>query len=187
MEQFQSYGVDPGVLTNYTQDLYFWMERLSNNPFSIKRLDPATDVLPFDVEPSIIFQLTGTVLEDLLTSGRLFMVDHSYQARYPTTARRFTAACRVYFFIHPDSQDFLPMAIKTNVGCNLIYTPLDDRNDWLIVKMMFNMNDFFHAQILHLANSHAVADIVHQAALRTIGSLHPVRAFLGQRTSSILS
>ena len=144
-------------------------------------------MLPFDVDPSIVFQLTGTVLEDLLTSGRLFMVDHSYQARYPTTAGRFTAACRAYFFIHPDSQDFLPMAIKTNVGSNLTYTPLDGWNDWLIAKVMFNMNDFFHAQILHLANSHVVAEIVHQAALRTMSSLHPVHAFLDHSTSSISS
>ena len=43
---------------------------------------------------------------------------------------------------------------------------------------MFNVNDLFHGQILHLANSHAVAEIVHEAALRTLSASHPIRGYL---------
>lgn len=160
------------------------MERLSLNPFSTKRLDPTEDALPFDVDQSIALKLTGLSLDELHNSGRLFMADHSYQARYPTIEGRFTAACTAYFYIDPQNGDFLPLAIKTNVGSNLTYTPLDEPNDWLLAKIMFNLNDFFHAQILHLVNSHAVAEIVHQAALHTMSSVHPVRAFMDYGMSS---
>jgi len=66
----------------------------------------------------------------------------------------------------------------THVGSDLIFTPLDDDNDWLIAKMAFEMNDLFHGQIFHLSNTHDVAEPVHQAALRTLSKRHPVRGYL---------
>ena len=154
------------------------MERLSNNPFPIKRLHPQRDALRFNVDDEIAQKLATMSLEELHNSGRLFVVDHSYQAKYDKIEGRFTAACTAYFFIHPISGNLLPLAIKTNVGSNLVYTPLDSDQDWLLAKIMFNVNDLFHGQILHLANSHAVAEIVHEAALRTMSASHPVRGYL---------
>lgn len=170
-------GVSPGILTNYTQDLLFAMERLSSNPFPIRRIHP-TEILPFDVDDQIVQKVTSGSLKDLHATGRLFIVDHSYQASYSVVKGRFNAACTAYFFIHPKSGDLLPLAIKTNVGSDLIYTPLDEEQDWLLANLMFNVNDQFHAQILHLGNSHAVAEIVHQAALRTMSARHPIRGYL---------
>ena len=171
-------GVDPGILTNYTQDLLFSMERLSSNPFPIRRLHPENDTLPFEIEDEIAQKLTTMSLASLHAAGRLFVVDHSYQANYAGIEGGFTAACTAYLFIDPVSGDLLPLAIKTNTRSDLIYTPLDADQDWLLAKIMFNVNDLFHGQILHLANSHAVAEIVHEAALRTMSAKHPVRAYL---------
>lgn len=154
------------------------MERLSVNPYSVRRLHPKTDVLPFDVDSIGARTLAGVDIQTLHRAGRLFYVDHSYQAEYPTVVDKYTAACSAYFYLHPVSNEFLPLAIKTNVGSDLIYTPMDDEKDWLLVKMMFNMNDLFHGQILHLANSHAISEAVHQAALRTLSSEHPVLGVL---------
>ncbi|KAB8252123.1 lipoxygenase [Aspergillus flavus] len=100
------------------------------------------------------------------------------KAAYPKTPGRWTAACTAYFFIHPRSGDFLPLAIKTNMGSDLTYTALDDANDWLCAKMAFNMNDLFHSQLYHLAHTHDVAEPVHQTALRTMSARHPVRGYL---------
>ena len=155
------------------------MERLSVNPYVVERIHPQTKGLPFAIEDSVVSRIAaGMTLEALHAAGRLFLADHSYQARYPKTQGKYSAACSAYFYIHPQTGDFLPLAIKTNVGSDLIYTPLDDENDWLLAKMMFNMNDLFHGQIFHLANSHAVSEAVHQAALRTLSEMHPIRAFL---------
>lgn len=170
--------VAPGAFTNYTQDLFFSMERLSIGPFSTRRLHPSKDALPFTVDAATVQKITGKSLEQLHESGRLFFADHSYQAKYALQPGRFAAACNAYFYIDPKSDDFLPLAIRTNVGSDLIYTPLDTKDDWLFAKMMFNNNDYFFGQIYHLANSHAVAEIVYLAALRTLSTRHPVRAFL---------
>lgn len=158
------------------------MERLSVNPYGVRRLHPTGDILPFEVELATAAKLTGTDVQTLHQAGRLFFVDHSYQAAYPTSAGKHTAACSAYFFIHPNSGEFLPLAIKTNVGSNLVYTPLDIKEDWLLAKAMFNMNDLFHGQIFHLANSHAVNEVIHQAALRTLSNAHPVLGLLNRRT-----
>lgn len=153
------------------------MERLSVNPFSTFRLHP-NDTLPFTLDNVTVSKIAGASLENLHKSGRLFLASHSYQARYKLQPGRFAAACDAYFFLQPKTNDFLPLAIKTNVGSNITYTPLDDENDWLFAKLMFNSNDFMHSQVFHLANSHAVAEIVYLAALRTLTARHPVRAFL---------
>ncbi|KAF7165183.1 hypothetical protein CNMCM5623_009449 [Aspergillus felis] len=172
-------GVAPGMLTNWTQDLLFSMERLSINPYVVRRLHPRKDRLPFLVEDRVVQHLAaGNTLEALHRDGRLFFANHSYQAPYPKTPERWTAACTAYFFIHPRSGDFLPLAIKTNMGSDLTYTPMDETNDWLFAKMAFDMNDLFHSQLYHLANTHDVAEPVHQAALRTMSARHPVRGYL---------
>lgn len=172
-------GLASGAQTNYTQDLFFSMERLSVNPYVVKRLHPAMQKLPFTVDDAVVLRLAaGLTLEQLHNAGRLFLADHSYQGKYPKMQGRHSAACSAYFYIHPLTGEFLPLAIKTNVGSDLVYTPFDTENDWLLAKMMFNMNDLFHGQIFHLANSHAVAEVVHQAALRTLSEKHPVRAYL---------
>jgi hypothetical protein len=78
------------------------MERLSLNPYTIKRLKPF-DKAPFTVADSVISKLTSLPLtfEVLILSGDLFIADHSYQAKYPTIAGRYGAACTALFFIHP--------------------------------------------------------------------------------------
>lgn len=172
-------GVASGMLTNWTQDLLFSMERLSINPYVVRRLHPRKDRLPFAVDDRVVQHLAaGSTLEALHRDGRLFFANHSYQAPYPKTPGRWTAACTAYFFIHPRSGAFLPLAIKTNMGSDLTYTPMDETNDWLFAKMAFEMNDLFHSQLYHLANTHDVAEPVHQAALRTMSARHPVRGYL---------
>ncbi|KAI9166385.1 Manganese lipoxygenase [Paramyrothecium foliicola] len=171
-------GIADGILGNFTSDLLFAMERLSVNPYILKRLHPTDDEVPFDVDAQVTEKLTGTTVAALHKKGRLFVADHSYQKEYVAQPGRFAAACSALFYLDKRSDQLLPIAIKTNVGSDLTYTPIDEPNDWLLAKIMFNVNDLFHSQIYHLANSHAVAEIVHLAALRTLSARHPVFALL---------
>jgi hypothetical protein len=172
-------GLDPGMLSNYTQDLLFSMDRLSVNPFSIKRLHPIDDRLPFIVDDALVSNITGATLERLHERGFLFHADHRAQANLPRTAR-YAAACDAYFYIDPISLDFLPLAIRPNAGSDLIYTPLDTANDWLLAKIMFNTNDFWYTNWYHFAGTHEVVEIVYEAAIRTLSDDHPVLAILGR-------
>ncbi|KAI1412776.1 Lipoxygenase [Hypoxylon sp. FL1857] len=170
----------PGIMTNYTQDLLFSMERLSQNPYPLQLVKPS-EALPFNLPDGLTENITGVSLETLHESGDLFVVDHSYQTEYEKTTvdpKRYGAAATAYFYIHPKSKDFLPLAIKTNAGSNLIYTPLDTPTDWLLAKMIFNVNDMFHSQMFHLVATHDVSEAVHQAALHTLSENHPVMIIL---------
>lgn len=153
------------------------MERLSVNPYSTKRLNPASDVLQFEVEDAVATDITGTTVGELFKSGSLFYADHRFQASLESTGR-YAAACDAYFYIHPTSGDFLPLAIRTNVGSDLIYTPANSSNYWLLAKIAFNLNDFWFSQFYHLAGTHMVAEIVYEAAYRTLSDEHPVMALL---------
>lgn len=156
------------------------MERLTSNPYVVERL-PISQQLPFVVNDSLVIKISGLSLSNLHTQGRLFYADHSYQSnstRYPVGSGKYTSACQAYFYISPSTGDFLPLAIKPEPGSNIVYTPLDSANDWLLAKILFNTNDLFHGQVYHLAASHDVAEIVYEAALRTMSIKHPVRGFL---------
>ncbi|CAN8104692.1 unnamed protein product [Discula destructiva] len=174
-----------GVLTNYSQDLFFSMERLANNPFSVKRLTPGTS-LPFDVDDATAQNITGSTLAKLLQSGRLFYADHTEQANLARTTDKFGGACSAFFYI-AESGDFLPLAVRTNTGANLIYTPADSPEDWLLAKILFNINDFFYSQVYHLAATHEVIQITWMAAIRTLSNEHPIYGLLNRLTYEVFA
>lgn len=178
-------GPAPGVLTNYSQDLFFSMERLANAAFSVQRLTPCTS-LPFIVDDATVESITGSTLTDLLAAGKLFYADHSDQAALATTNDKYGAACSAYFYI-ATSGDFLPLAIRTNTGADLIYTPADDAEDWLLAKIMFNINDFFFNQVYHLAATHEVVQITWMAAIRTLSTDHPIYGLLDRLTYEVFA
>lgn len=175
-------GQAPGILTNYTQDLLFSMERLSFSPYAVRRLMPGKDTPAFSVSDVVVLNITGQTLNQLFQSGRLFYADHRNQSTLPHNPGHYAAACDAYFYISPLSGDFLPLAIRTNFGSDLIYTPADDANDWLLAKIIFNVNDFFMNQLDHFARNHFTTEIMYEAAVRTMSDEHPVLAIL-QRLS----
>lgn len=166
-------GPAVGALSNGSTDLQFSMERLSASPYSVRRLHPIIDDLPFPLDVDLAVKIAGLDLETLHKEGRLFFSDHAAQLLFPKT-ERYSAACSAYFFIHPESNDFLPLAIRTNTEHDLVYTPLDTPNDWLLAKIMMNSNEAVFNEVYHVAATHAVQEIVYLAALRTLHDNHPV-------------
>ena len=161
------------------------MERLTNSVFSVRRL-PKASRLPFQVDVAIATNITGFSLQELLRNGRLFYADHRAQASFPKTSHKYGAACDAYFYIAKSGQ-FLPLAIRTNVGSDLVYTPADDVDDWTLAKILFNINDFFFAQTWHLAATHETVQIAWMAAIRSLSVDHPVYALLDRLTFQLFS
>ncbi|RMY31408.1 hypothetical protein D0865_15008 [Hortaea werneckii] len=172
-------GSFDGVLTNYTDDRFFSMERLANSPYAVRRLEPGVDSLAFKLDESLATNHTTLTLQELFDAGRLFYADYRDQKDLQPTAR-YSAACDAYFYIHPDSGDFLPLAIRTNSGGNLIYTPADNLEDWTLAKIMYNVCDVWFAQWDHLARTHETSHIAYMAAIRTLSEEHPVMAILNR-------
>lgn len=152
------------------------MARLSTSPYSVSRV-LTNDSLLFAVDNAAA--ITGLSLDELKSQGRLFVVDYSDQIDLPKQDGKYGAACQAYFYIHPESEEFLPLAIKPNAaGSDLVYTPQDTENDWLLAKMMFNLNDVWFLEWYHLAGTHALSEIVYLAAIRTLSEDHPLMAIL---------
>ncbi|KAJ7599408.1 lipoxygenase [Mycena floridula] len=133
-------GVAQGVLSNGTSDLLFAMDRLSIQPYSVRRLGPS-ETLSFTIDSDIAKNLANMTQEDLHAEGRLFYVDYRFLAKQTLVRGRYAGACDAFFFIHPVSGEFLPLAIRPNNGSPLVYTPLDSANDWQLAKLLFNQND----------------------------------------------
>ncbi len=163
------------------------MQRLSSSPYQILRLHPGSDTLPFTIADATAKSLSGKTLKQLFQDGRIFYADYRDQQDLIPNAGRYTANSDAYFYIHPKSGDFLPLAIRTNVGANLTYTPLDGPGEWLLAKMMVNVNDFWFAQWNHLAATHEVAHIVWMAAIRSLSQEHPVYAVLSRVMHQVFS
>lgn len=73
-EESNPRGTAPGIMSNYTQDLLFSMERLSQNPFSLVHLG-TDEELPFPVDDDVAKDISGVTLEELKTGGNLYFVD----------------------------------------------------------------------------------------------------------------
>lgn len=168
-----------GYLENAESDILFAMSRLSVQPYSLRRLG-VDDLVHFTVPDAIAIKLTTQTQHCLQEAGRLFHVDYSHFAARPTQPGRYAAACEAYFYQHPDTDEFLPLAIRPNTpgAPDLVYTPLDQPADWLFAKIMFNSNDLWHAQLHHLAATHLVIEITYMAAVRSLHRQHPVYAML---------
>jgi len=167
-----------GILANGSSDLTFSMERLSTQPYKIRRLKTG-EQLSFTVDDAIVTKLAGMPLKKLRNQGRLFYIDYRDQAPLVLQSGRYAALCEAYFFISTNDQ-FLPLAIKPNAGSSLVYTPLDSSDDWSLAKMMFNLNDLWWGQWSHLISVHAVIDLVSLASLRTMSTEHPVFGLIGR-------
>ncbi|KAF4956916.1 hypothetical protein FGADI_3519 [Fusarium gaditjirri] len=166
-------GLAEGVLRNAKSDLLFSMERLSVHPESLRRVKPH-ERIALHVEDKIARKITTKTQSSLQREGRLFIVDHSSLANLTLTKGRYSGACEALFFIHPVSQEFLPLAIRPNNGSPLVYTPLDEDNDWILAKILLNMNDVWHSQWYHLAASHLSSDLIYMSATRSFSDMHPV-------------
>ncbi|KAB5578184.1 lipoxygenase [Coniochaeta sp. 2T2.1] len=180
-------GLLPGMLSNSTSDLSFSMERLSLNPAQIRRLHQFKDSLPFLVDDTITKNITGLTLTGLHQAGRLFYLDNRSQAKLETQRGRFAPACDAYFYMDPRSDDFLPLAVRPNIGSDLIYTPLDSDNDWLLAKMMLNLNELAVAAQYHYAAAHEVISGLQQAAIRSMSDQHPVLPVVNRVSRGVLS
>nr|QCS26860.1 putative manganese lipoxygenase [Didymosphaeria variabile] len=169
-----------GSLTNYTLDSFFGGERLVR-PYSLYKATDK-DAKLIDISDEEAKKIAGSTVAELLSANRLFAVDHTYQADQSTYVPsqfndKYGPPASALFYLD-DKNDLLPLGIRTNVGANLTYTPLDEGNDWLLAKIMFNVADQFHNQIYHLTATHNVGEALHEAAMRTLSDKHPVMAVL---------
>ncbi|KAJ4300838.1 hypothetical protein N0V90_002926 [Kalmusia sp. IMI 367209] len=170
-----------GSLTNYTLDSFFGGERLVR-PYSLYKATEKDTTL-IDISDEEAKKISGKTVAELLKSEKLFAVDHSYLADQETYVPsqfndKYGAPVSALFYIG-DSGNLLPLGIRTNVGANLTYTPLEEnKNDWLLAKIMFNVADQFFNQIYHLTATHNVGEALHEAAMRTLSDKHPIMAVL---------
>lgn len=168
--------VDWGSYANYTNDLFFSMQRLTVDPLAVRRLKPHQRRLPFHVDDAVARKVSGMTAEQLLTQGRLFYVDYRALSKLPRQEGRFSAACEAYFYISARDGKWLPLAIKTNEGADLVYTPADAPVDWLFAKILFGQNDVWDTPWRHFASTHLVVELPYMAAQRCMGDGHPVLA-----------
>ncbi|KAI0448639.1 lipoxygenase [Xylaria acuta] len=173
-------GPFPGMLTNFTDDRLFSMMRLSASPYRLKRVKPS-DSLLFPVDNAAA--ITGLSLQQLKAQGRLFLEDFSEMKELDPTDK-FGAGCQGYFYIHPKSGDFLPLAIRPLVkgreDSALVYTPKDQPTDWMLAKLIMNQNDGWHATWAHITQSHSAAEAPYLAAIRTLSDNHPVMVIINR-------
>lgn len=76
-------GEAPGIMTNYTQDLLFSMERLSQNPYPLHFVKSG-EALPFTLADDLAIKIAGVTLKQLQSAGKLYVVDRkcTHSSRY---------------------------------------------------------------------------------------------------------
>ena len=117
-----------------------------------------------------MFLITDTLRTDSYQADQEVYVPSQFGDKYG-------APVSALFYVNDDGE-LLPLGIRTNTGENFTYTKLDEPNDWLLAKIMFNVADQFFLQIYHLTATHNVGEALHEAAMRTMSDNHPIMAVL---------
>ena len=111
-------GVSLGLLTKLHTGLAILHGETIRRPIRVRQLNPTKDALPFTVNTVRVKKITGTDLQTLFKTGSLFHVDNSSQAKLASTDR-YNGTCKAYFYMHPQTKDFLPLAIETSTSSSL--------------------------------------------------------------------
>jgi hypothetical protein len=118
----------------------FAMERLSVHPESLRRVKPI-DSVALPAKDKIAKEITTKTQNGLQKEGRLLIVDQSSLANLTLTTGHYSGACEALFFVHSTSGGFLPLPMRPNNGSSLVYTLLDEDDDWMLAKILLSMND----------------------------------------------
>lgn len=180
----------PPLQQVWREDETFGRLRLQGvNPSLVRRV--TTLPIPnFPVTTEMVAPLlpSGTTLESLTASNKLYYVDLSFFAEYDSVEclkeGRGIACPMALFFVNPEDK-FMPLAIMLRTSTpydpetNPIFTPLDPEPEWLLAKMFYANADGMQHQIqAHLMGTHLVTEPMVIAMHRNLPSCHPVYKLL---------
>ncbi|KAJ3327329.1 hypothetical protein HDU76_011981 [Blyttiomyces sp. JEL0837] len=171
-------GAPPSLGPQSLTDEFFGRARTTFSPFYLTK---ATASLPFSLTDSQVSGLmdSGVTLASALSSGKLFVVDHSMASQFSsnTNTGRYGCAPVALFYLNAPGK-IMPLAIKLDSGAGLVVTPLNGY-DWSLAKMIFNSVEFFHANLIDNAFLTSIAlTPITTSKLRFLNAAHPVYAVL---------
>jgi hypothetical protein len=158
----------PKTLYRWNLDESFGEDRLSYGGYSLKM--ETSNVL--NIETSLATSITGSTVDELLKSKRLFKVDYSALGKYSKSNvgqanphNQFVPSVYAQFYVASNGK-LMPFAIKI-IETGLIYTPKDSENDWMFAKLAFGCAEgvFFPAE--HFVINHMIFQGVQAELLRT--------------------
>lgn len=121
----------------------------------------------------------GASIPGLFADNSLFVNDFSDVAKYNDLDKpeKFVANVQGFFCVDRRDERFMPLAIRF-VDQNLVYTPFDRPNEWMLAKMVFNTAEIHMQQIRHFAEVHLAFEPLRVEMMRALAADHPVYKFL---------
>lgn len=156
--------------------------RLSRSGYSMELLrstDPRLEHVDLNLTSFQARTLCGASTAELFATDSLFVSDFGDVARYndPDKPEKFAANVQGFFCVDRRDQRFLPLAIHL-VDSNLVYTPFDRPDEWMLAKMVLNTAEIHVQQIRHFAEIHLVFEPLRVEMTRALAADHPVYKFL---------
>ena len=155
-------------LEDWDQDFEFGRQTLNGmNPAVIKRIRSIPEKFAVTEEHLDGLLTRGLSLEEELASGNMYMVDFEILDGVSTgtyNGRQLEMGAAMALFYHePENDHLLPVAIQLGQrpgdDCP-IWTPKDERDDWLHAKFWFRNADAQVGQLVtHLAHTHFFVEV----------------------------
>jgi len=192
----------PDVASIYEDDAVFGEHRLAGtNPAVLRALKAD------DPRASIVQDVPGAA--EAIAAGKMFVVDYTGRPvgdkspdwllpeggvtggeyKYKGKTLRKALPLPIAFFKWDDAADgrLLPVAIQLYEDGRL-YTPADQRYDWLFAKMSFSIADGNHHEMVsHLAQKHFFMEAFAVATRRCLDDMHPLSLLLRVHTRFLIA
>ena len=143
----------------------------------------------------------GMTLQDEVLQGNVFIINHKILENIPTgyyplgsgpeKGKKLELAAAICLFYLDAQDNFKPIAIQLGQTPGQecpIWTPNDNKNDWLLAKMWFRNADYqVHQMKSHLAMTHLLVEPIAIAMHRCLPSVHPVHKLLREHLQYLLA
>nr|XP_039250397.1 allene oxide synthase-lipoxygenase protein-like [Styela clava] len=152
------------------------------SPFAISRCRGLPDYCKITNSHVQSFLNEGKSLKDEIKEGRIYIADYSYMTKglprnkqYKTGDPLYCADVTALFYSSGDGK-FRPIAIQLEPdNADSIFTPKDERYDWMLAKMYFRCADtIVHQWIYHFLWGHALPETAAVAMFRNLSRTHPI-------------
>ncbi|KAK3734228.1 hypothetical protein QZH41_012948 [Actinostola sp. cb2023] len=176
--------------------VFFGMQHLNGtNPMMIERCNKLPERFP--VTQALVGNLLdrGVTLEEEIKAGHIYIVDYSLLEHIPrnghgTDKVRYVTEPLVLLYVNSKG-DLVPIAIQlfqNPSDKNPIWTPNDNKLDWIFVKMWAKAADLqIHQMVTHLLRTHLIMECFAVAAWRELPSVHPVFKLLYPHIRSVMA
>lgn len=177
-QKLQPYIPRPIAAIEPTGDDAFGQDRLTMNGMRLKQVRIGSKFTQSSMTYRQVKNVCGYGMQSLIRQGMLFDVNLAFASQYndPKAPHKYAPGVIGYFCV-TTKRRFVPLMIHI-IDTDLVYSPYDTPNEWILAKMALNTAEMNVQQHDHFMETHMILEPIRVELLRTVSKSHPIHVLL---------